>query len=39
MPRRDDAIRLRQMLDYAREAIALSKGRSRATSRLNVCAV
>jgi uncharacterized protein with HEPN domain len=30
MPRRDDALRLQHMLDYAREAIVLSKGRIRA---------
>ena len=30
MPRRDDALRLQHMLDYARETIVLSKGRSRA---------
>ena len=30
MPGHDDAIRLQHMLDYAREAVALSQGRTRA---------
>lgn len=30
MSRRDDLLRLQHMLDYAREAVALSQGRSRA---------
>lgn len=30
MPHRDDAIRLQHMLDYAREVVVLSRGRTRA---------